>query len=72
MLLLLDAQRELLAAVAAGGVGLVVAAAVNHWWKMSIHTAVAAGALVILMLVYGWPLAPPHRSSRPSDGPGWR
>ena len=23
---------------------------------MSIHTAVAAGALVILVLVYGWPL----------------
>ncbi|MEV0564716.1 phosphoesterase PA-phosphatase [Dactylosporangium sp. NPDC050588] len=50
----LDAQQELLAAVVAGGVGLVVAAVVNHWWKMSIHTAVAAGALVILMLVYGW------------------
>ncbi|MET7418387.1 phosphoesterase PA-phosphatase [Dactylosporangium sp. NPDC005555] len=52
----LDAQRELLAAVVAGGVGLIVAAVVNHWWKMSIHTAVAAGAMVILMLVYGWPM----------------
>lgn len=51
------AHRELLAAVVAGGVGLVVAMAVNHWWKMSIHTAVAAGAVVILVLVYGWPLA---------------
>lgn len=57
VLLALDAQRELLAAVVAGGIGLVVAAVVNHWWKMSIHTAVAAGALVILVLVYGWPLA---------------
>jgi hypothetical protein len=56
VLLLADAHRELLAAVGAGGVGLVVAAAVNHWWKMSIHAAVAAGSVVILMLVYGWPL----------------
>jgi hypothetical protein len=50
------AHRELLAAVFAGGVGLVVAAAVNHWWKMSIHAAVAAGSVVILVLVYGWPM----------------
>jgi membrane-associated phospholipid phosphatase len=56
VLVALDAQRELLAAVVAGGVGLVVAAVVNHWWKMSIHTAVASGAMVVLMLVYGWPL----------------
>ncbi|WP_330186185.1 phosphoesterase PA-phosphatase [Dactylosporangium sp. AC04546] len=51
------AARELLAAVVAGGVGLVVAAGVSHWWKMSIHSAVAAGSVVILMLVYGWWLA---------------
>jgi membrane-associated phospholipid phosphatase len=56
VLLAAHAHRELLAAVVAGGVGLVVAAAVNHWWKMSIHTAVAAGSVVILTLVYGWPL----------------
>jgi hypothetical protein len=53
LLVVLGAPRELLAAVAAGGVGLVVAAAVNHFWKMSIHTAVAAGSCVILMLVFG-------------------
>jgi hypothetical protein len=53
VLLLAHAQRELLAAVAAGGVGLVVAAAVNHWWKMSIHAAVAAGSVAILVHVYG-------------------
>ncbi|WP_432836997.1 phosphatase PAP2 family protein [Dactylosporangium sp. CA-092794] len=56
VLLLAHAHRELLAAVVAGGVGLVVAAAVNHWWKMSVHSAVAAGAVVILALVYGWPM----------------
>jgi hypothetical protein len=53
VLLLAHAHRELMAAVVAGGVGLVVAAAVNHWWKMSIHAAVAAGSVVILCLVYG-------------------
>ena len=53
VLLLLAAPRDLLAAVAAGGVGLLVAAAINHFWKMSIHSAVAAGACVILMLVFG-------------------
>jgi hypothetical protein len=56
LLVVLDAPRQLLAAVAAGGVGLLVAAAINHWWKMSIHAAVAAGACVILGLVFGAPL----------------
>ncbi|GAA2614252.1 hypothetical protein GCM10010399_51370 [Dactylosporangium fulvum] len=57
VLLWLGAHRDLIAAVVAGGVGLIVAMAVNHWWKMSIHAAVAAGSVVILMLVYGWLLA---------------
>ncbi|HLL68513.1 MAG TPA: phosphoesterase PA-phosphatase [Micromonosporaceae bacterium] len=53
VLVALGAARALLAAVVAGGVGLVVAAVVSHWWKMSIHTAVAAGSCVILALVFG-------------------
>lgn len=53
VLLLAHARPELVAAVVAGGVGLLVAAAVNHWWKMSVHAAVAAGSVVILSLVYG-------------------
>jgi hypothetical protein len=53
LLVLLDAPRSLLAGVAAGGVGLLVAAAVNHWWKMSVHTAVAAGSCAILAIVFG-------------------
>lgn len=53
LLVLLHAPRELLAGVAAGGVGLLVSAAVNHWWKMSVHAAVAAGSCVILALVFG-------------------
>jgi hypothetical protein len=52
ILIVLGASRPLLAAVVAGGVGLIVAAGISHWWKMSIHTAVAAGAATILALVF--------------------
>ncbi len=47
------APRELMALFAAGGVGLLVSVLVSHWWKMSLHTAVASGAVVILALVFG-------------------
>ncbi|MFI9527240.1 phosphatase PAP2 family protein [Micromonospora rosaria] len=50
------APRPLLALVAAGVVGLVVAVTVSPWWKMSIHTAVAAGVVVVLVLTFGVPL----------------
>ncbi len=53
LLLLLGAARQLLAAVVAGGVGLVVAVVVSHWWKMSIHAAVAGGSCVIFAFVFG-------------------
>ncbi|WP_410810502.1 phosphoesterase PA-phosphatase [Micromonospora sp. 067-2] len=53
LLAVLDAPRPLLALAVAGLVGLVVAVSVSHWWKMSIHSAVAAGTLVILALTYG-------------------
>jgi membrane-associated phospholipid phosphatase len=52
LLLAMGASRQLLAGVVAGGVGLLVAALVSHWWKMSIHTAVAGGAAVILAMVF--------------------
>ena len=50
LLAVLGAPRPVLALVAAGVVGLVVAVSVSHWWKMSIHSAVAAGTLVVLVL----------------------
>lgn len=57
VLTVLDAPRELIAGVVAGFVGLLVATAVNHFWKMSVHAAVAAGAVVICAEVFhGWPL----------------
>jgi membrane-associated phospholipid phosphatase len=53
LLLWLAAPRELLALVAAGAAGLIVSVTISLWWKMSIHTAVAAGAVTVLVLVFG-------------------
>ncbi|WFE50899.1 phosphatase PAP2 family protein [Micromonospora sp. WMMD1155] len=53
LLTVLDAPRPVLALALAGLVGLAVTVSVSHWWKMSIHSAVAAGALVILTLTFG-------------------
>ncbi|WP_406073990.1 phosphatase PAP2 family protein [Micromonospora sp. NBC_01638] len=53
LLAVLGAPRPVLALAVAGLVGLVVAVSVSHWWKISIHSAVAGGTLVILMLTFG-------------------
>lgn len=53
LLIVLGAPREVLALLAAGGVGLGVFALVTHWWKMSIHAGVAAGTVAALTAVYG-------------------
>ncbi|MCX4387508.1 phosphatase PAP2 family protein [Micromonospora peucetia] len=53
LLAVLGAPRPVLALAAAGLVGLVVAVAVSHWWKMSIHSAVAAGTVVVLVFTFG-------------------
>ena len=47
------AERELLAALGAGTCGLMVLLTVNRWWKMSVHTGVAAGAVVVFSQVFG-------------------
>ncbi|PYC73452.1 phosphoesterase PA-phosphatase [Micromonospora arborensis] len=53
LLTVLGAPRPVLALAVAGLVGLVVIVSVSHWWKISIHSAVGAGTLVILMLTFG-------------------
>ncbi|GIF06354.1 phosphoesterase PA-phosphatase [Actinoplanes siamensis] len=53
LLVLLGAPREVLALLVAGGAGLVVFALVTHWWKMSIHAGVAAGALATMTAIHG-------------------
>lgn len=53
LLALLGAPRQLLALVVAMLVGLAVTMAITLAWKVSVHTAVAAGTVVILTLVLG-------------------
>lgn len=50
----LDAPRDLIALVVAMLAGLIVTISVTVKWKVSVHTAVAAGTVVILCLVFGW------------------
>jgi hypothetical protein len=47
------APRDLVALVAAMAVGLLTALLVTLVWKVSVHAAVVAGAVVILVLVFG-------------------
>ena len=51
VLVVLHAPRDVLALLAAGAAGR--SWPVSHWWKMSIHAAVAAGTVVVLVAVYG-------------------
>jgi hypothetical protein len=52
-LVFFGAPRELLALLGAGIVGLLVFAAVTAFWKMSIHSGVAAGTVAVLVALYG-------------------
>ncbi len=53
LLIILGAPRELVALVAAMTGGLLVTLLVTLAWKISVHAAVASGAVVILALVFG-------------------
>jgi len=53
LLQLLGAPRELVALVVASFVGGFVATVINHFWKLSVHAGVAAGSMVVLVLVFG-------------------
>ena len=53
LLAALGAPRDLLALVAAMAVGLATSLLVTLFWKISVHAAVTAGAVVILVLVLG-------------------
>jgi membrane-associated phospholipid phosphatase len=53
VLVLLGAPGQLLALVVAQLVGLLVALTISLAWKVSIHTAVAFGTVIILALVLG-------------------
>jgi membrane-associated phospholipid phosphatase len=53
LLVTVRAPQDLVALVAAMTVGLSVSLLVTLWWKVSVHTAVAAGAAAVLALVFG-------------------
>lgn len=54
----LGAPRELFALVVAMLAGLVSTLTVTVWWQISIHNAVAAGTVTILVLAYGPAMLP--------------
>ncbi len=56
LLVLLGAPRIMVATVSVMLATLAVTGPVTHWWKISFHTAVAAGSVVVLAHV--WPAAP--------------
>lgn len=56
LLVVLGAPRELIALVVAMAAGLVIALLITFFWKMSIHVASVAGAIAVLVLVFGPPL----------------
>jgi membrane-associated phospholipid phosphatase len=58
LLVVLQAPREVFALVVAMLVGLITTMMVTVWWKVSVHTAVAGGVVVILLLAYGAGMAP--------------
>lgn len=53
LLVKLGAPQELIALVVAMATGLIIALLITLFWKMSIHVASVAGAIVILVLVFG-------------------
>jgi hypothetical protein len=53
LLIKLGAPQELIALVVAMATGLIIALLITLFWKMSIHVASVAGAIVILVLVFG-------------------
>jgi membrane-associated phospholipid phosphatase len=50
---LFGAPHELMVLLVALFSGGLVATVVNHFWKLSVHASVAAGSMVVLVLVFG-------------------
>jgi membrane-associated phospholipid phosphatase len=57
LLVALDAPGDLIAMVLTAVPELIIAIAISHWWKISIHAAVIAGLLGIFLVMFGpWAL----------------
>lgn len=59
ILIVADAPSELFALVAAMVAGVVMSAVITQWWKISVHTAVAAATATVFAMIFGpwWILA---------------
>ncbi|GIF25570.1 membrane-associated phospholipid phosphatase [Actinoplanes tereljensis] len=53
LLLIFHAPREVTALIVASLAGGVIATGINHFWKSSIHSGVAAATTVVLTMVFG-------------------
>jgi membrane-associated phospholipid phosphatase len=54
VLLRLGAPAQVIGLVCSGAAGLIVAFAITRYWKISIHTGVAAGIVVVFVELFGW------------------
>jgi hypothetical protein len=54
VLLLAEAPLMLRAAFATGLAGIVIFMVINLWWKISLHTALVAALVIVLVIIYGW------------------
>ncbi|GAC1433382.1 MAG: phosphatase PAP2 family protein [Burkholderiaceae bacterium] len=54
VLLKLGAPSQIIGLICAGAAGLIIALAITHYWKISIHTGVTAGIVVVFLELFGW------------------
>ncbi|MFI2429180.1 hypothetical protein ACH5A7_34700 [Streptomyces sp. NPDC018955] len=58
LLAVLGAPGDVSAVVIAMLAGLVSVLTVTFWWQVSVHSAVAAGTVTVLLLCHGWRMLP--------------
>lgn len=50
----INAPGLLIAILATGLLGLIIFMCINFWWKISLHTALIAGLVTVMVMLYGW------------------
>ena len=50
----LHAPRLLSVLFTAGLIAVIIFMAINYYWKISLHTAFVTGAVVVLVIIFGW------------------
>lgn len=54
VLLKLGAPSQIIGLICAGAAGLIIALVITRYWKISIHTGVTAGIVVVFLELFGW------------------